>query len=48
MKLNADEEGLLAWFRKTAERTFKWRRDKSREKANRQHEKLLIDFEAAA
>jgi hypothetical protein len=33
MKLNSDEQDLLNWLRETAQRTFKWRRDKRREMA---------------
>jgi len=48
MELDSDEENLLTWFRKTAERTFKWRRDKRREEADRRGKKSLVDYEAAA
>jgi hypothetical protein len=37
MKLNSDEEGLLNWFRLTAARTFRARRDKRREMAGPRH-----------
>ncbi|MGA9062745.1 MAG: hypothetical protein WB341_13895 [Terracidiphilus sp.] len=48
MKLDSDEQDLLKWFRKTAERTFEWRRDKRREMAQRELEKRWNDIEAAA
>ena len=47
-KLDSDEEDLLKWFRKTAERTFKRRRDNRREMAQRELEKRWNDVEAAA
>ena len=48
MKLDSDEQDLLKWFRETAKRTFKWRRDKRREMAQRELEKRWNDIEAAA
>ena len=47
-KLNSDEQDLLKWFRETAERTFKWRREKRREMAQRALEKKCDDIKAAA
>ena len=48
MKLDSDEQDLLKWFRETAERTFKGRRDQRRKMAQRELEKRLNDIEAAA
>ncbi len=48
IKLDSNEQDLLNWFRKTAERTFKRRRDKRREMSRRQREKRWDDIEAAA
>jgi hypothetical protein len=48
MKLNSKERNLLNWFRLTAARTFRARRDKRRRMARRQLEKKWNDIEAAA
>jgi hypothetical protein len=48
MKLDSDEQDLIKWFRETAERTFKWRRNNRRKMARRQVEKRRDDVEAVA
>ena len=48
IKLNSDEEGLLNWFRLTATRTFRARRDKRREMAGPRHEERWNEIETAA
>lgn len=48
MKLNSKERNLLNWFRLTAARTFRGRRDKRRRMARRQVEKRWHDIEAEA
>jgi hypothetical protein len=48
LKLNSKERNLLNWFRLTAARTFRERRDKRRRMARRQLEKRCDDIEAAA
>jgi hypothetical protein len=47
-KLNSDEESLLNWFRLTAARTFRARRDKRREMAGPRHEENWNEIETAA
>jgi hypothetical protein len=48
MELNSEERNLLNWFRLTAARTFRARREKRREMAQRELEKRWNDVEAAA
>lgn len=48
VKLNSDEDGLLAWFRLTAASTFQKRRDNRIEMGRRQSEKRWNEIEAAA
>jgi hypothetical protein len=47
-KLNSDEESLLNWFRLTAARTFRARRDKRREMAGPQSEERRNESATAA